>query len=62
MIALDTNILARAIAVEMNADAATKPQRKRAQSGLSSGLATFDTRFVKTARRLGLEPAVSAPG
>lgn len=33
-----------------------------AQSGLCSGLATFDTRFAKTARRLGLEPHVSAPG
>ena len=33
-----------------------------AQSGLCSGLATFDTRFAKTARRLGLEPQVSAPG
>ena len=137
MIALDTNVLARAIAVETNADAATKAQRKRAQallssgqqlfvpvtvieelewvlrgaygmppediaavfedmlavenltvdraaavsqalvwyrhgldfsdalhlaqSGLCSGLATFDARFAKTARRLGLEPAVSAP-
>lgn len=138
MIALDTNILARAIAVEMDADAATKTQRKRAQallssgqqlfvpvtvieelewvlrgaygmpaqdiaavfddmlavesltvdraaavrqalawyrrglefsdalhlaqSGLCSGLATFDARFAKTAGRLGLEPPVSAPG
>ena len=33
-----------------------------AQSGLCSGLVTFDTRFARTARRLGLEPAVSAPG
>jgi hypothetical protein len=33
-----------------------------AQSGLCSGLATFDARFVKTARRLGLDPQVSAPG
>ena len=138
MIALDTNVLARAIAVEMNADAATKAQRRRgqallssgsqlfvpvtvieelelvlrgaygmppediaavfedmlavdnltvdraaavsqalvwyrqgldfsdalhlAQSGPCTGLATFDTRFARTARRLGLEPAVSAPG
>ena len=138
MIALDTNVLARAIAAEIDADAATKAQRKRAQallssgsqlfvpvtvieelewvlrgaygmspediaavfedmlavenltvdraaavsqalawyrqgldfsdalhlaqSGLCSGLATFDTRFARTARRLGLEPAVSAPG
>ena len=138
MIALDTNILARAIAAEIDADAATKAQSKRAQalllsgrqlfvpvtvieelewvlrgaygmppediaalfedmlavetltvdraaavsqaiawyrrgldfsdalhlaqSGLCSGLATFDTRFAKTARRLGLEPPVSAPG
>lgn len=136
MIALDTNVLARAIAVEMDADAATKAQRKRAQallssgqlfvpvtvieelewvlrgaygmpaqdiaavfedmlavenltvdraaavsqalawyrrgldfsdalhlaqSGLCSGLATFDTRLAKTAGRLGLEPPVSAP-
>lgn len=137
MIALDTNVLARAIAVEIDADAATKAQRKRAQallssgqqlfvpvtvieelewvlrgaygmppediaavfedmlavenltvdraaavsqaitwyrrgldfsdalhlaqSGLCTGLATFDTRFVKTARRLGLEPQVAAP-
>lgn len=138
MIALDTNVLAPAIAVEIDADAATKAQRKRAQallssgsrlfvpvtvieelervlrgaygmppddiaavfedmlavenltvdraaavrqalawyrqgldfsdalhlaqSGLCSGLATFDARFVKTARRLGLDPHVSAPG
>jgi len=137
MIALDTNVLARAIAIEVDADAATKAQRKRAQtllssgqqlfvpvtvieelewvlrgaydmspadiatlfedmlavenltvdraaavsqalvwyrqgldfsdalhlaqSGLCSGLATFDARFAKTARRLGLEPRVSAP-
>jgi predicted nucleic-acid-binding protein len=32
-----------------------------AQSGLCNGLATFDTRFAKTARRLGLQPAVAAP-
>jgi predicted nucleic-acid-binding protein len=138
MIAVDTNVLARAIATETDADAATRAQRKRAQallssgrqlfvpvtvieelewvlrgtygmpaediaavfedmlavenltvdraaavsqalawyrqgldfsdalhlaqSGLCSGLATFDARFAKTARRLGLEPAVSAPG
>ena len=138
MIALDTNVLARAIAAEIDADAATKAQRRRAQallssggqlfvpvtvieelewvlrgaygmppediaavfedmltvenltvdraaavsqalawyrrgldfsdalhlaqSGLCSGLATFDARFAKTARRLGLEPEVSAPG
>ena len=137
MIALDTNILARAIAAEIDADAATKAQRKRAQallssgnqlfvpitvieelewvlrgaygmapdgiaalfedmlavenltvdraaavgqaiawyrqgldfsdalhlaqSGLCEGLATFDARFAKAARRLGLEPPVSAP-
>ena len=137
MIALDTNVLARAIAVESNADAITKAQRTRAQallssgrqlfvpitvveelewvlrgaygmptneiatlfedmlavenltidraaavsqaiawyrqgldfsdalhlaqSGLCNGLATFDTRFSKAARRLGLEPPVSAP-
>jgi len=112
MIALDTNVLARDIAVEIDADAATRAQRKRAQallssgsrlfvpvtvieelgwvlrraaavgqalvwyrqgldfsdalhlaqSGLCSGRATFDARFVKTARRLGLEPQVVAPG
>lgn len=138
MIALDTNVLARAIVVEMDADAATKTQRKRAQallssgqqlfvpvtvieelewvlrgaygmpaqdiaavfqdmlavesltvdraaavsqalawyrrgldfsdalhlaqSGLCSGLATFDARFARTAGRLGLKPPVSAPG
>lgn len=138
MIAVDTNVLARAIAVEMDADAATKTQRMRAQallssgqqlfvpvtvveelewvlrgaygmpardiaavfedmlavesltvdraaavsqaiawyrrgldfsdalhlaqSGLCSGLATFDARFARTAGRLGLEPPVSAPG
>ena len=33
-----------------------------AQCGLCSGLATFDARFARTARRLGLEPKVSAPG
>jgi predicted nucleic-acid-binding protein len=32
-----------------------------AQSALCSGLATFDTRFVKAARRLGLTPPVQAP-
>ena len=138
MITLDTNVLVRAIAAEIDANAATKAQRKRAQallssgsqlfvpvtvieelewvlrgaygmppediaavfedmlavenlivdraaavsqalawyrhgldfsdalhlaqSGLCSGLATFDTRFARTARRLGLEPPVSAPG
>jgi len=137
MIALDTNILARAIAAEIDADAATKAQSKRAQalllsgrqlfvpvtvieelewvlrggygmapdeiadlfedmlavnnltidrvaavsqaidsyrrgvdfsdalhlaqSGLCAGLATFDKKFSKAARRLGLEPPVSAP-
>ncbi len=137
MIALDTNVLARAIATEIDADTATKAQRKRAQalllsgqqlfvpvtvieelewvlrgaygmpqddiaavfedmlavdnltvdraaavsqalawyrqgldfsdalhlaqSGLCSGLATFDARFARTARRLGLELQVSAP-
>ena len=137
MIALDTNVLARAIAAEVDADATTKAQRKRAQallssgrqlfvpitvieelewvlrgaygmppdeiaalfedmlavenltvdrlgavsqaiawyrrgmgfsdalqlaqSGLCSGLATFDKQFSKAARRLGLKPAVSAP-
>lgn len=138
MIALDTNVLARAIALEADADAATQGQRERAQallssgsqlfvpvtvieelewvlrgaydmppkdiasvfedmlavenltvdraaavsqalawyrrgldfsdalhlaqSGLCSGFATFDTRFAKTSRRLGLEPAVLPPG
>lgn len=138
MIALDTNVLARAITTEIDADAATRAQRKRAQvllssdqqlfvpvtvieelewvlcgaygmppadiaalfedmpavenltvdraaavgqalvwyrqgldffdalhlaqSGLCSGLATFDARFARTERRLGLEPQVSAPG
>ncbi|MFH1817155.1 MAG: type II toxin-antitoxin system VapC family toxin [Pseudomonadota bacterium] len=137
MIALDTIVLARAIAAEIDADAATKAQRKRAQallssgrqlfvpvtvieelewvlrgaygmlsediaavfedmlavenltvdraaavsqaiawyrrgldfsdalhlaqSGLCTGLATFDARFAKTARRFGLEPKVAAP-
>lgn len=32
-----------------------------AQSGLCSGLATFDARFAKTAHRHGLESQVSAP-
>jgi predicted nucleic-acid-binding protein len=32
-----------------------------AQFGLCSGLASFDTRFVKAARRLGLTPPVQAP-
>ncbi len=41
MIALDTNVLARAIAVEMNADAATNAQRKQAQDLLSSGRELF---------------------
>lgn len=137
MIALDTSVLARAIAAESDADAAARAQRKRAQallssgqqffvpvtvieelervlrgaydmppddiatvfedmlavenltldraaavsqalvwyrqgldfsdalhlaqSGLCSDLATFDTRFAKTASRLGLAPQVSAP-
>ena len=41
MIALDTNVLARAIATEIDADAATKAQRKRAQALLSSGQQLF---------------------
>ena len=41
MIALDTNVLARAIAVEIDADAATRAQRKRAQALLSSGSRLF---------------------
>jgi len=41
MIALDTNVLARAIAAEIDADAATKAQRKRAQALLSSGRELF---------------------
>ena len=32
-----------------------------AQSGLCRGLATFDVRFVKAARRLGLKPIVQTP-
>ena len=32
-----------------------------AQSGLCSGLATFDSRFAKGARRLGLLPPIVAP-
>ncbi|MBI3093644.1 MAG: hypothetical protein HYY97_02125 [Rhodocyclales bacterium] len=89
MIALDTSILARAIAAEIDADAATKAQRKRAQALLSSGnqlfvpitvieelewvlrgaygmapdgiAALFEDMLAKTARRLGVEPPVSAP-
>jgi predicted nucleic-acid-binding protein len=41
MIALDTNVLARAIAAEIDSDAATKAQRKRAQALLSSGRQLF---------------------
>ena len=41
MIALDTNVLARAIANEVDADAATRAQRKRAQALLSSGRQLF---------------------
>ena len=33
-----------------------------AQSGLCTGLATFDTRFAKTAPRLRLKPPAVAPG
>ncbi len=33
-----------------------------AQSGLCTGLATFDRQFSKVARRLDLKPTVSAPG
>lgn len=32
-----------------------------AQAGLCSGLATFDTRFAKASRRLGLRPPVTIP-
>lgn len=32
-----------------------------AQAGLCQGLATFDARFVKSARRLGLTPPVDSP-
>lgn len=41
MIALDTNILARAIVEEENADAATQAQQQRAQALLASGQALF---------------------
>ena len=41
MISLDTNVLARAIAVEIDADTATTAQRKRAQALLSSGRQLF---------------------
>ena len=41
MIALDTNILARAIATEVDADASTKAQSKRAQALLLSGRQLF---------------------
>ena len=41
MISLDTNVLARAIATEFDADAATTAQRKRAQALLSSGRQLF---------------------
>ena len=33
-----------------------------AQSGLCQGLVSFDTRFAKAVRRLGLKPPVSGPG
>lgn len=32
-----------------------------AQAGLCNGLATFDARFAKVSRRLGLQPPVSMP-
>jgi predicted nucleic-acid-binding protein len=32
-----------------------------AQAGLCGGLATFDTRFAKASRRLGLRPPVTIP-
>lgn len=41
MIALDTNILARAIVEEDNADAATQAQQQRAQALLASGQVLF---------------------
>ena len=41
MISLDTNVLARAIATEIDADTATTAQRKRAQALLSSGRQLF---------------------
>lgn len=41
MIALDTNVLVRAIAAEIDADAATKAQRRKAQALLSSGRQLF---------------------
>ncbi|MSQ73918.1 MAG: type II toxin-antitoxin system VapC family toxin [Betaproteobacteria bacterium] len=41
MIALDTNVLARAIAAEIDADTVTKAQRRRAQALLSSGRQLF---------------------
>ena len=41
MISLDTNILARAIVDEVNADAATQAQQQRAQALLDSGQALF---------------------
>lgn len=45
MISLDTNVLARAIASEIDADAMTKQQRKRAQALLSSGRAPAATQI-----------------
>lgn len=41
MIALDTNVLARAIAIETEADAATLAQQRHAQTLLSSGQDMF---------------------
>lgn len=41
MIALDSNVLARAIAAEIDADVATKAQRRKAQALLSSGRQLF---------------------
>jgi predicted nucleic acid-binding protein len=52
MIALDTNILARAI---IDSDAL-----HLAQAGHCGHLATFDARFRKLAKRLKLQPPVLA--
>jgi hypothetical protein len=65
MIALNINILARAIIEETDADETRLGQQQAARALLSSGQALFlpvtvDARFRRLAKRLKLQPPVLA--
>ena len=61
MISLDTNVLVRAIADEIDADATTTAQRKRAQALLSSGRQLFVSITVILKLELVLRGAYDMP-